>query len=199
MATLPDPEPLRKLIEAFARLPGVGQRTARRNAYHLLHNDRQAGEQLLLSLQSALAQLQHCQLCNCLSEQTICPTCLSPRRDNSLLCIVESVADMQMIENSHSYHGLYYALLGRVSPLEGKGADDINLSKLCDRIRHYPVKEVIIATSFTAEGQTTAHLLQESLQGLDVKLSRIARGVPSGSELEYIDAGTLAWALTERR
>ncbi|MDY3330575.1 MAG: recombination mediator RecR [Pelistega sp.] len=199
MPVLPDPEPLHDLIEALTQLPGVGKRTARRMAYHLLQYDREAAQNIRQAIDSALNDLKHCQMCNSFTQDDICATCLSPRRDHSLLCIVETAADLNMIEASHSYHGLYYVLMGKLAPLEGIGADTLGFERLLKRIFEHPVKEVILATNFTAEGETTAHYLGQVLKEQGIKVSRIARGVPSGSELEYVDAGTIAWALNERR
>lgn len=199
MSVLPDPEPLYELIEALTQLPGVGKRTARRMAYHLLQNDREGALAIQKAIGSALHDLQHCKMCNSFTQEEICATCLSPRRDNSILCVVETAADQNMVEASHSYHGLYYVLMGKLAPLEGLGADTAGFKRLLQRVFDYPVKEVILATNFTAEGETTAHYLGQVLKEHGIKVSRIARGIPSGSELEYVDAGTIAWALTERR
>ena len=201
MATLviPEPAPLRELIDAFARLPGVGERTARRMAYHLLQNDTVGAETLSQSLTRALTSLVHCQRCNSFSETDICITCANPQRDASLLCIVESPADQNMVEASHSYNGLYYVLMGRLAPLEGVGPNQLQFQRIAQRASELQVKEVILATNYTAEGETTAHHLAEYLRGQDIALTRLARGVPAGSELEYVDPSTIAWALIERR
>ncbi|ETD67324.1 recombinase RecR [Pelistega indica] len=199
MALLPDPEPLFELIEALNTLPGIGKRTARRMAYHLLQYDREGAAKISETINQALNELKHCQMCNSFTTEDICPICASQRRDHSLLCVVETAADLNMIEASHGYHGLYYVLMGKVSPLDGVGAQKLNLERLFHRVLDYPVQEVILATNFTAEGETTAHYLGNVLRDQGIKVSRIARGVPSGSELEYVDAGTIAWALTERR
>ena len=196
---LPEPAPLRDLIDAFKRLPGVGERTARRMAYHLLQNDVVGAQTLSRALDQATTTLVHCQRCNSFSETEICLTCSNPQRDPSLLCIVETPADQNMIEASHSYNGLYYVLMGRLAPLEGVGPKDLQFQRIANRAQESAVKEVILATNYTAEGETTAHHLAEFLRGQGIKLSRLARGVPAGSELEYVDAGTVAWALMERR
>lgn len=196
---LSEPEPLHELIEALTALPGVGKRTARRMAYHLLQYDREAAQQIGLSIDKALHELKHCRLCNSFTTEDICAICSSSRRNHRLLCVVETAADLNMIEASHSYHGLYYVLMGRISPLEGVGGKSLGFERLLQRVEDYPVDEVILATNFTAEGETTAHYLGQVLRDQGIKVSRIARGVPSGSELEYVDAGTIAWALTERR
>ena len=196
---LPEPAPLRELIDAFKRLPGVGERTARRMAYHVLQNDVVGAQELSQALQHAVTALIHCQRCNSFSETEICSTCSNPQRDKSLLCIVETPADQNMIEASHSYYGLYYVLMGRLAPLEGVGPKDLQFQRIAQRAAETEVREVILATNYTAEGETTAHYLAEYLSTHGIKLTRLARGVPAGSELEYVDASTIAWALMERR
>ncbi|WP_459615153.1 recombination mediator RecR [Bordetella sp. 2513F-2] len=196
---LPEPEPLVSLIEALRRLPGVGVRSARRMAYHLLQHDLQGAEILGRALAGAVQNLRHCARCNGFTEAEICATCANPRRDPALLCVVETPADQNMIESSHGYRGLYYVLMGRVAPLEGVGPRELDFQRLLERAGDGVVQEVILATNFTAEGETTAHFLSEALAGRGLKVSRLARGVPAGSELEYVDAGTIAWALMERR
>lgn len=196
---LPEPEPLVSLIEALRRLPGVGVRSARRMAYHLMQNDLQGADMLGRALASAVKNLRHCARCNSFTEDAICATCANPRRDSSLLCIVETAADQNMIEASHGYRGLYYVLMGRVAPLEGIGPKELDFERLAQRVADGVVQEVILATNFTAEGETTAHFLAETLADKGLKVTRLARGVPAGSELEYVDAGTIAWALMERK
>ena len=196
---LPEPQPLLALVDALKALPGVGVRTARRMAYHLLQHDPKAAEILALALEEALTSLQHCERCNGFSETQICATCANEQRDASTLCVVETPADQNSIESTHNYRGLYYVLMGRIAPLEGMGAEQMNLARLIDRATDGRVQEVILATNFTAEGDTTAHYLGEALRQKGLKVTRIARGVPSGSEIEYVDAGTVAWALLERK
>lgn len=197
--TLPEAEPLRVLINALRSLPGVGVRTARRMAYHLLQHDPQAAQDLSDALRGALTDLCHCERCNSFSQTPVCPTCLDAERDASLLCVVETPVDQNMIESSHGYNGLYYVLMGRLAPLDGIGPDRIHFDRLLQRIADGKVEEVILATNFTAEGDTTAYYLSDMLRQQGLKVSRLARGVPSGSELEYVDAGTIAWALLERK
>ncbi len=198
-APLPEPEPLKTLIEALRRLPGVGLRSARRMAYHLLQHDLAGAEQLSRALTSAVQDLRHCARCNGFTESEICATCANPKRDPTVLCVVETPADQNMIESSHGYRGLYYVLMGRLAPLEGVGPQELQFDRLLKRVDDGQVQEVILATNFTAEGETTAHYLAELLRAKGVTVSRLARGVPAGSELEYVDAGTIAWALMERR
>jgi recombination protein RecR len=196
---LPEPQPLVALVDALKALPGVGVRTARRMAYYLLQHDPQAAKVLSEALQQALTALQHCEQCNGFSETPVCVTCSNEQRDQSVLCVVETAADQNTIESTHNYRGLYYVLMGRIAPLEGMGAEQINLSRLVDRATNGLVQEVILATNFTAEGDTTAHYLGDLLRQKGLNVTRIARGVPAGSEIEYVDAGTVAWALMERR
>lgn len=196
---LSEPEPLRALIEALRCLPGVGQRSSRRMAYHLLQHDPQGAARLSDALRKAVEDVRHCRLCNGFSEGEVCATCANERRDPSLLCVVETPADQNMIESSHGYRGLYYVLMGRLAPLEGVGPDQLLFDRLLSRACEPAVQEVILATNFTPEGETTAHYLSELLRARGRKVTRLARGVPAGSELEYVDAGTIAWALMERR
>ena len=196
---LPEPEPLVSLIEALRRLPGVGVRSARRMAYHLLQHDPQGADMLGRALAGAVRDLRHCSRCNSFAEEDVCATCANPKRAPSLLCIVETPADQNMIESSHGYRGLYYVLMGRVAPLEGIGPRELDFDRVIRRATDGVVQEVILATNFTAEGETTAHFLGEALGERGLRVTRLARGVPAGSELEYVDAGTIAWALMERK
>jgi len=196
---LVEPQPLRVLIEALRCLPGVGPRSSRRMAYHLLQHDPQGASRLAEALRQAVEGVRHCSMCNGFSEEEVCATCASPRRDASLLCVVETPADQNMIEASHGYRGLYYVLMGRLAPLEGVGPDQLSFERLLTRASDPAVQEVILATNFTPEGETTAHYLSELMRARGRKVTRLARGVPAGSELEYVDAGTIAWALMERR
>ncbi|MBU6438591.1 MAG: recombination mediator RecR [Betaproteobacteria bacterium] len=187
------------LVEALRALPGVGPKTAARMAYHLLQHDREAAEGLQLSLQRALLAVRRCTLCNTYTESEICATCSDTRRDRRLLCIVETPADQAAVEQSMSYRGLYFVLMGRLSPLDGMGPKDIGLDRLVQRLRGDAVEEIILATNFTNEGEATAHVIAETLRPLDLRITRLARGVPSGAELEYVDLGTIARALVDRR
>ncbi|MCB1942581.1 MAG: recombination protein RecR [Candidatus Accumulibacter sp.] len=193
------PSSLEALIEALRCLPGVGPKSAQRMAYHLMQHDRGGAQVLADGLQRALAALRHCQRCNTFTEAEVCGRCLSGKRDASLLCVVETPVDMNMMEQTHAYSGLYYVLMGRVSPLDGIGPGELRLDRLLARACDGVVSEVIIATNYTNEGEATAHYLSEMLKSRGVSVSRIARGVPVGGELEYVDAGTLAQALRERR
>jgi recombination protein RecR len=168
-------------------------------AYHLLQRDRPGAEQLARALSEALARVRHCAMCNNYTEDEICALCRSPRRDRSLLCVVETPADLAMVEQTSAYSGMYFVLLGRLSPLDGVGPRDIGLEKLLARATAGEVEEVVLATNFTNEGEATAHYVAEMLRSRSVRVSRIARGVPLGGELEYVDAGTLSQALLDRR
>lgn len=190
---------LEGLIEALRRLPGVGVKSAQRMAFHLLQHDRPAAQQLARALESAVASVRHCQRCHTFTEHEVCDVCLDSRRDDSLLCVVETPADQAALERTGSYGGLYYVLMGRISPLDGVGASELGAVDLIARATEPSVREVILATSFTAEGEATAHVLSETLKASGLKVTRLARGVPAGSELEYVDLSTIAHALVDRR
>ena len=187
------------LIEALRRLPGVGVKSAQRLAFHLLQHDRDGAKRLARALDDAVAKTRHCARCHTFTEGEVCATCLDPRRDARLLCVVESPADQAALERSGSYAGLYFVLMGRLSPLDGVGAQDIGAAELLERASDGVVQEVILATSFTAEGEVTAHALAQALRARGLKVTRLASGVPAGSELEYVDLGTIAHALVDRR
>jgi recombination protein RecR len=189
---------LDELIVALRCLPGVGPKSAQRMAYHLLQRDRKGALGLSAALQRAAENTQHCSRCNNFSEQDVCDLCASGKRDEGLLCVVEMPADLLMIEQTQCFSGMYYVLMGRLSPLDGIGAKELHLDNLIRRVQQHPC-EVILATNFTVEGDATAHYLATLLQSLGVKVSRIARGLPVGGELEQVDSGTLAQAVLERR
>jgi recombination protein RecR len=193
------PAALDQLIQALRCLPGVGPKSAQRMAYHLLQRDTTGAAKLSAALSEALARIRHCGRCNTFTESEVCTLCASPRRDASLLCVVESPGDLLMMEQSQSYSGLYFVLMGRLSPLDGIGPREIHLDRLVKRATDGAVKEVILATNFTVEGEATAHYISELLAGKGLTLSRIARGLPVGGELEHVDSGTLAQAVLERR
>ncbi|MFG6440335.1 recombination mediator RecR [Roseateles sp. LKC17W] len=187
------------LIEALKRLPGVGQKSAQRMAYHLLQHDRTAMPRLADALTAASEGIRHCERCHTFSEAPICGVCADTERDGRLLCVVETPADQAALERTGSYRGYYFVLLGRLSPLDGVSTREIGAAELLVRASEAGVGEVILATSFTAEGEATAHVLAEALRVRGIKSTRLARGVPVGSELEYVDLGTIAHALTDRR
>jgi recombination protein RecR len=194
-----DTNALNALIEALRRLPGVGVKSASRMAFHLLQHDRPGAQALAQALQQATTQIRHCTLCHTFTENEVCATCLDPRRDRSKLCVVETPADQAALERTAAFKGLYFVLMGRLSPLDGIGPKDIGLAKLFDRATDGMVQEVILATNFTAEGEATAHVIAEALKTKGLTVTRLARGVPAGSELEYVDLGTIAHALVDRR
>lgn len=194
-----NPPALEQLIEGLRCLPGVGPKSAQRMAYHLLQRDRKGANGLALALDNALQVVGHCKLCNTFSEQAVCPLCASEKRDASLLCVVEMPTDLMMLENTQAYTGMYFVLMGRLSPLDGVGPKEIHLDKLIKRAQDGVVKEVILATNYTVEGDATAHYISELLRNRGVSTSRIARGMPMGGEIEYVDSGTLAQAMMERR
>ena len=194
-----NPAALEELIQSLRCLPGVGPKSAQRMAYHLLQRDTKGADRLARALSESLDRIRHCERCNTFTESELCALCSSQRRDASLLCVVESPGDLLMMEQSQSYSGLYFVLMGRLSPLDGIGPAEIHLDRLARRATDGVVREVILATNFTVEGEATAHYISELLGGKGLKISRIARGLPVGGELEHVDAGTLAQAVLERR
>ncbi len=190
---------LEGLIEALQRLPGVGRKSAQRMAFHLLQHDRPGASTLADALSHAVAAIHHCARCHTFTAAVVCATCSDPERDPRLLCVVETPADQAALERSGSYSGHYYVLMGRLSPLDGIGVEALQARGLLARVADSGVQEVILATSFTAEGEATAHALAEVLRARGLKVTRLARGVPAGSELEYVDLGTIAYALVDRR
>ena len=193
------PSSLDALIDALRCLPGVGPKSAQRMAYHLLQRDQQGATRLATAMHRAVEHIRHCAMCNTFTEAPICEICESLKRDKSILCVVEMPGDLLMMEQTQSYRGLYFVLMGRLSPLDGIGPKEIHLDRLLRRAMDGLVKEVVLATNFTVEGEATAHYVSEMLGEQGVKVTRIARGLPVGGELEYVDSGTLAQALIERR
>ena len=198
-------------MQALRKLPGVGVKSAARMAFHLLQHDKPGALQIARALEHAVSSVKHCALCNTLTEQALCNTCANPQRDRSTLCVVETPADQAALERTLAYKGLYFVLMGKLSPLDNIGPNDIGLQKLFDRVvpkavdgtlqepALREVQEVILATNFTAEGEATAHVIAQALKSRGVQVTRLARGVPVGSELEYVDLGTIAHALVDRR
>jgi recombination protein RecR len=187
------------LIQALRRLPGVGAKSAARMAFHLLQHDRAGAQVLSQALAQAAEQVQHCARCHTFTEAPVCATCLDPERDATRLCVVETPADQSALERTGAFRGLYFVLMGRLSPLDGVGPRDIGVQELLRRATDGVVQEVILATNFTSEGETTAHVVGEALRARGLRVTRLARGVPVGSELEYVDLGTIAHALADRR
>ena len=194
-----DANALETLIQALRGLPGVGVKSAQRMAFHLLQHDRPAAQFLSRALQQAADTVQHCERCHTFTQDAVCATCLDERRDRSQLCVVETPADQSAMERTGAYKGLYFVLMGKLSPLDGVGPKDLGFKKLFDRASDGIVREVILATNFTAEGEATAHVIAEGLKTRGIRPTRLARGVPVGSELEYVDLGTIAHALVDRR
>lgn len=190
-----------ELIEALRCLPGVGPKSAQRMAYYLLERDRNGARHLAQILVEAADKIGHCKQCRTLTEHEICAICadVSHKRDRSLLCVVEMPTDVAAIEHSNVYRGLYFVLMGHLSPLDGIGPDQIGLDQLAARLAQQEVKEVILATNSTVEGEATAHYIAELAKGYKINISRIARGVPMGGELEYVDGGTLSHAMASRQ
>jgi recombination protein RecR len=187
------------LTEALRRLPGIGPKSAQRMAFHLLQHDREGAAMLSRALYQAVDSVHHCAMCNTFADTEVCEMCADEARDRTLLCIVETPADQIMIEQTLTYKGLYFVLMGRLSPLDGIGPKDLHLDKLIGRAADGVVGEVVLATNFTNEGEATAHYISEMLKARGLKVSRLARGVPVGGELEYVDAGTIARAMLDRR
>lgn len=192
-------ETLDALVNALICLPGVGPKSALRMAYHLLQRDRNGAKELSESIANALEFLGHCNLCNNFSEKPTCSICQSLKRDSKTICVVEMPTDLLMLEQTHSYKGMYFVLMGRLSPLDGVGPKDIHLGKLIQRLKDSDISEMILATNFTVEGNATAQYIRELLKDTKIKITRIARGLPMGGEIEYADSGTLAQAVVERK
>lgn len=193
------PSTLEELIQALRCLPGIGPKSAQRMAFHLLQRDHSGAARLAAALGRSLELIRHCERCNTFAEEPLCALCRSPRRSAHLLCVVETPADLLMMEQAECYQGLYFVLMGRLSPLDGIGPRDIHLDRLLQRAGDGQVSEVIIATNFTVEGEATAHYIGELLLARGLDVTRIARGLPVGGELEHVDSGTLAQAMVERR
>jgi recombination protein RecR len=190
---------LQVLVEGLRRLPGVGAKSASRMAFHLLQHDRAGAQALARALTQAVDHVRHCGLCHTFTEDEICSTCADPRRDASKLCVVETPADQSAVERTAAFRGRYFVLMGRLSPLDGIGPRDIGMHELIERACDGVVQEVILATNFTAEGEATAHAIASALKSRGLAVTRLARGVPAGSELEYVDLSTIAHALVDRR
>ena len=193
------PPSLNRLIEALRCLPGVGPKSAQRMAFHLLERNRDGGREIAASIVAAIEKLGHCRRCRMFAEGELCPVCASASRDATLLCVVESPADVVAIEQTASYRGRYFVLMGHLSPLDGIGPQEIGIGAFEKLLTEGEVREVILATNPTVEGEATAHFLAEVATRFGLRASRIAHGVPVGGELEYVDGGTLAHALAGRQ
>lgn len=190
---------LTELVNALKILPSVGPKSAQRMAYYLLERNRQGAQKLADVLQESIEKIGHCERCRDLTEDTICQLCSSPSRNANELCVVESPSDVLAIEQSGIYRGLYFVLMGHLSPIDGIGPEEIGLSQLEQRLKEEVVEELILATNPTAEGEATAHYIQQMAQPLGIKVTRLAQGIPLGGELEYIDSGTLGQAFAGRK
>ena len=188
-----------RLIEALRCMPGVGRKSAQRIAFYLLDRDREGARAMAAAISEAMQQVRHCERCRMFSEDTLCQFCLSKSRDNGLICVVESPADVIAIEQTGRYRGRYFVLMGHLSPLDGIGPSELGLQQLDAQLANGGVREVILATNPTVEGDATAYLISETVVKYDIKASRIAHGVPIGGELEYVDSGTIAHALSGRQ
>ena len=189
---------LSRLVGALRCLPGIGPKSAQRMAYYLLQHQRERGLQLAACLEEAMKVIHHCQNCNNFAEERLCELCQNEKRDHSLLCVVESPADVAAIEQSNTYNGTYFVLMGKISPLDGLGPEDIHLPQLATLIQSKPIKELILALSPTVEGQTTIHFIRELLKDQSLCISQLAHGLPSGGELEFLDSNTIRCALKNR-
>ncbi len=189
---------LNRLIDALRCLPGVGPKSAQRMVFHLLNNQRQRGVHLAECLEYAMTHIKHCQQCNNYTENELCHLCQDPKRNSKVLCVVETPADVFAIEHSHAFQGYYYILMGKISPLDGLGPEDIGLPKLKDLVQNKKIEEVILALSPTVEGQTTAHFIYQLLHDENIHMSQLAHGIPSGGELEFLDSKTISNALRNR-
>ena len=196
---MPDSRSVEQLKLALQKLPGVGPRSAQRMAFHLLERDREGAFSIAEAIKSALSKVNHCRRCNNFSESELCPVCASPSRDSSILCIAETPADVEAIEQAGAYRGMYFVLMGHLSPLDGIGPEQLGIARLQELIRTESIDEVILATNLTLEGEATADYIADLLHTQGVPVTRLARGVPVGGELEYMDAGTLNQAFNDRR
>jgi recombination protein RecR len=190
---------IEELVESLRALPGVGPKSAQRMAYHLLQHDTPGALRLAVSLRVATERVRRCVKCNNFTEDALCDNCASLKRDPAILCVVETPADLVMMEQTLAYRGMYFVLMGHISPLDGIGPKEVGIDRLITRANDGVVKEVILATNFTHEGEATAHYIYEALKAHGLKVTRLARGVPLGGELEYVDPGTIAQALADRR
>ena len=194
-----DPHAVEALKAALRRLPGVGPKSAQRMAFHLLERDREGARQIGEAIRQALAKINHCQRCNNFSETAQCPICASKKRDATRLCIVETPADLEALEQAGVYQGMYFVLMGHLSPLDDIGPEQLGIDQLLALVKTNPADEIILATNLTIEGQATADFIIDLMVPSGVKVTRLARGMPMGGELEYMDPGTLNQAFSDRR
>jgi recombination protein RecR len=194
-----DPRSVEGLKQALQRLPGVGPKSAQRMAFHLLERDREGAYQIGEAIRHALSNVNHCNRCNNFSESELCPICSSSKRESGILCVVETPADLEAIEQAGIYHGMYFVLMGHLSPLDNIGPDQLGIEQLIKLVDAGEIKEAILATNLTLEGQATGDFLLDLLQSKSISVTRLARGMPMGGELEYMDSGTLHQAFSDRR
>ncbi len=194
-----DPRSVEGLKQALQRLPSVGPKSAQRMAFHLLERDREGARQIGEAIRQALSRVNHCTRCNNFSEAELCPICVSAKRESKILCVVETPADLEAIEQAGIYQGMYFVLMGHLSPLDNIGPDQLGIKQLLELINNGTIEEVILATNLTLEGQATGDFLLDMLQGKSVRVTQLARGMPIGGELEYMDPGTLNQAFSDRR
>lgn len=186
------------LADALRCLPGIGPKSAQRMVFHLLHKHRERGLHLAICLKEAMQKVHHCQQCNNYTENSICSLCLDEKRDASLLCIVENPQDVYAIEQSHAYNGKYFVLMGKISPIDGLGPEEIHLPKLKKQVEAQNIQEIVIALSPCVEGQTTTHFIHQLFSDKQITISQLARGIPSAGELEFLDSNTISSALKNR-
>jgi len=194
-----DPRSVEVLKDALQRLPGVGPKSAQRMAFHLLERDREGAQQIGEAIRHALLKVNHCQRCNNFSESPLCPICSASRRDASRLCVVETPADLEAIEQAGIYQGMYFVLMGSLSPLDDIGPDQLGIDALQQLVHNEDIDELILATNLTMEGQATSDFIVELMASEKVRVTRLARGLPMGGELEYMDSGTLNQAFSDRK
>jgi len=194
-----DATSIERLKEAFRRLPGVGPKTAQRMAFHLLERDRRGAREIADAINQAVSRIVHCRRCNSFSESELCDICASARRDSGLLCVVETPADLQSVEQSSVYQGMYFVLMGHLAPLDGIGPEQLGVDRLVQVLETNKIREVILATNLTVEGEATAEFIADIVSQRQIPVTRLARGVPVGGELEYMDQGTLEQAFEGRR
>ncbi len=194
-----DPRAVIALKEALRRLPGVGPKSAQRMAFHLLERDREGARQIGDAIRHALSKINHCERCNNFSESAKCPICASGKRDATRLCILETPADLEAIEQAGVYRGMYFVLMGHLSPLDGIGPEQLGIDQLLALVKADPIDEIILATNLTIEGQSTADFIIDLMKSTRIKVTRLARGMPMGGELEYMDSATLNQAFSDRR
>ncbi len=194
-----DPNSVAELKQALQRLPGIGPKSAQRMAFHLLERDREGARQIGEAIQQSLSKVNHCRRCNNFSESELCSICASDKRDPRVLCVLETPADLEAIELACIYQGMYFVLMGRLSPLDDIGPDQLGINALLRLVEEESVSEIILATNLTVEGQATADFLLDLFQDKNVKVTRLARGMPMGGELEYLDPATLNQAFADRR